>query len=106
INNSTSWVTDAPLPVRDSAVLAGTPLAFASAQLTVSPPAVYMKADPRSTRFGIFQMDTNLSTTASRIILSPWPTGDAAVPNGFGGTVGTVVEHIPLRFNGSAYYAA
>jgi len=65
-----------------------------------------MKADPRATRFGIFQMDTNLSAV-SRIVLSPWPTGDPNVPNGFGGTLGTDIEHIPLRFNGTfAYYPA
>src|SRR5439155_22576709 len=42
-----------------------------------------------------------------RIVLSPWPTGDPNVPNGFGGTLGTDIEHIPLRFNGTfAYYPA
>src|SRR5262249_31576447 len=65
------------------------------------PPAVYMKADPRSTRFGVLQMDTNL-TTRSRIVLSLWPSADGTVPNGFGGTVGTSfpgpVEHVPNRF--------
>src|SRR5262249_26252680 len=73
-------------------------------QLTQSPPAVYMKADPRSTRFGIFQMDTN-PTTSSRIKLSLWPSADGTVPNGFGGTVGTDVEHVPNRFS-SGYYPA
>src|SRR5439155_26680144 len=52
-----SWITDAPLPVRDSSSPSGVPQAFSSGQLTLSPPAVYMKADPRATRFGIFQMD-------------------------------------------------
>jgi hypothetical protein len=69
-----------------------------------------MKADPRATRFGVFQMDTNPSTTASRILLSPWPTADASVPNGFGGDVSTTfpgpVEHVPARFFGAAYYPA
>jgi len=111
INDSASWITDAPLPVRDSASPSGAPQAFSSGQLTLSPPAVYMKADPRATRFGIFQMDTNLSTAASRIMLSPWPNADANVPNGFGGTVGTSfpgpVEHAPNRFPvGTAYYPA
>jgi hypothetical protein len=105
-----SWITDAPLPVRDSAVLAGTPQAFSTPQLIQSPPAVYMKADPRSTRFGIFQMDLNLDTTVSRIKLSPWPSADANVQNGFGGTVATSfpgpVEHAPTRFSGAAYYPA
>jgi len=110
INDPTSWITDAPLPLRDSAGLTGAPQAFGTGQLTQSPPGVYMKADPRATRFGIFQMDTNPSTTVSRILLSPWPTADASVPNGFGGTVGTTfpgpVEHAPARFSGAAYYPA
>jgi hypothetical protein len=110
INDSTSWITNAPLPVRNAGDIAGTPVAFGPGQLTQSPPGVYMKADPRATRFGIFQMDTNPSTTASRIMLSPWPTADASVPNGFGGDVGTTfpgpVEHAPARFSGAAYYPA
>src|SRR5947207_12595047 len=103
-----SWINDAALPVRQSLSSAGTPRGFISTQLTteVPAPAAYMKADPRATRFGIFQMDTNLSAV-SRIVLSPWPTGDPNVPNGFGGTLGTDIEHIPLRFNGTfAYYPA
>ncbi len=111
INDTASWITDAPLQVRDSLVSAGTPRAFANAQLTQSPPAVYIKADPRSTRFGVFQMDTALTTANSRILLSPWPSNDANVANGFGGAVGTSfpgpVEHAPNRFPvGTVYYPA
>src|SRR5205814_2612179 len=106
IDDSASWITDAPLPVRDSTT--STPLAFSTAQLTQSPPAVYMKADPRSTRFGIFQIDAN-PTTSSRIMLPLWPSSSSTVPNGFGGAVGTTfpgpVEHAPTRFS-SAYYPA
>jgi len=110
IDNSASWITDAALPVRDSGALTGAPQAFTTAQLTQSPPAAYMKADPRSTRFGIFQMDTN-PTTNSRIVLSLWPSASATVPNGFGGTVGTIfpgfdVEHAPNRFSGLPYFPA
>ncbi|HEX3282106.1 MAG TPA: Ig domain-containing protein [Pyrinomonadaceae bacterium] len=105
VNDSASWITDAPLPVRNSGALSGAPQAFGTAQLTQSPPAVYMKADPRATRFGIFQMDTNLTAT-SRILLSLWPNADGTVPNGFGGTVGTDVEHVPNRFSTAAYYPA
>jgi hypothetical protein len=70
-----------------------------------------MKADPRATRFGVFQMDTALTTANSRILLSPWPSNDANAANGFGGTVGTSfpgpVEHAPSRFPaGTAYYPA
>lgn len=68
-----------------------------------------MKADPRSTRFGIFQTDTN-PTTNSRIVLSLWRSASATVPNGFGGTVGATfpgpVEHAPNRFSSAAYYPA
>jgi len=102
------WITDAPLPVRNSSGSSGVPQAFGSTQLTQSPPDVYMKADPRATRFGIFQMDTPLTTAGSRITLSPWPNNDTNVKNGFGGTLGTDVEHIPNRFSTSPanYYPA
>src|SRR5439155_1795243 len=67
-STSSSWITDAPLAVRDSGALTGAPQPFSTAQLTFNGlPQVYMKADPRSTRFGIFQMDTN-PTGNSRII--------------------------------------
>jgi len=94
-----SWVNDAALPVRQSLSSNGTPRAFGTSQLTteVPAPAAYMKADPRATRFGIFQTDTN-PTTNSRLTSSAWPGNSATVPNGYGGTVGTDVEHVPLRF--------
>ena len=102
-----SWITDAALPVRQSLSSTGTPRAFGSTQLTTEVPApgAYMKVDPRATRFGIFQIDTN-PTTNSRIVLSLWPSGTGTVPNGFGGTLGTDVEHVPNRFSGAAYYPA
>ncbi len=111
VNDSASWITDAPLALRDSANLTGAPQAFGTGQLTQSPPAVYMKADPRATRFGIFQMDTVLTTTKSRLVLPLWPSPTdystvTTVPNGFGGTVGTDVEHVPNRFSSAAYYPA
>src|SRR5439155_10223962 len=116
VNDPASWVTDAPLPVRDSASSSGAPQAFSSGQLTLSPPAVYLKADPRATRFGIFQMDTVLTTAKSRIMLPLWPSPTdyptvTTVPNGFGGSVATSfpgpVEHAPNRFPvGTAYYPA
>jgi Putative Ig domain len=110
INDATSWITDAPLPVRDSSSPSGVPQNFSTAQLTAAQlPAVYMKADPRATRFGVFQMDTN-PTTNSRIVLSLWPSGSSTVPNGFGGTVATSfpgpVEHAPNRFSSADYYPA
>jgi hypothetical protein len=102
-----SWINDAALPVRQSLSSDGTPRSFDPTQLKteIPAPAAYMKADPRATRFGIFQTDTNL-TTNSRIVLSLWPSGNGAVPNGFGGTLGTDVEHVPNRFSGAAYYPA
>src|SRR6266480_869953 len=106
IDDSTSWITDAPLAVRDSTVLAGTPQTFTAAQLTLNGlPQAYMKADPRSTRFGIFQIDNN-PTGNSRIIDSLWPKNSSNLPNGYGGAVGTVVEHVPLRFAGTNYFPA
>ena len=102
-----SWINDAALPVRQSLSLTGTPRAFGASQLTteVPAPAAYMKADPRATRFGIFQSDTN-PTTSSRIVLSLWPSASGTVPNGYGGTLGTDVEHVPNRFSSAAYYPA
>jgi len=102
-----SWINDAALPVRQSSSSSGTPRAFVSTQLTTEVPApgAYMKADPRATRFGIFQSDTNL-TTSSRLVLPVWPSGSGTVPNGFGGNVGTDVEHVPNRFSSAAYYPA
>jgi len=110
------WITNAPLPVRDALTVAGLPRDFSATQLTESQPpgpAVYMKADPRSTRFGIFQMDTNPTSNpsdgrTSRIMRSLWPSGNpSTLPNGYGGTIadpGGPVEHAPNRFVGSAYY--
>jgi hypothetical protein len=97
------------LPVRDANGANGTPQAFSTAQLTAATlPAVYMKADPRATRFGIFQIDTNL-TSNSRIIDSLWPRASASLQNGYGGNVASFpgpVEHAPSRFSGAAYYPA
>jgi hypothetical protein len=102
-----SWINDAALPVRQSLSSNGTPRAFGISQLTteIPAPAAYMKADPRATRFGIFQSDTN-PTTSSRIVLPLWPSGSGTVPNGYGGTLGTDVEHVPNRFSSAAYYPA
>lgn len=119
-----SWVTDAPLPVRDlpGSSPAPTPYpsppAFNNTQLTQAPPGVYMKVDPRASRFGIFQEDS-IKTNNSRIIDSLWPKGSPAPPpptpppNGYGGTIGTTfspatvdVEHAPVRFNGNPFYPA
>jgi hypothetical protein len=118
IDDPASWVTNASLPVRDSSGPTGLPRDFSTAQLTQAPPAVYMKADPRSTRFGIFQMDAAQTSNpsdarTSRIMRSLWPTPaparDSTVANGYGGNVvdpGGPVEHAPIRFSGSAYYPA
>jgi hypothetical protein len=106
IDDSASWITNAPLPVRDSVNPSGTPAPFSTGQLTQSPPAVYMKADPRATRFGIFQMDTN-PTGNSRVIDSIWPRAASTLQNGYGGGVSTSgpVEHAPNRFS-TTYYPA
>ena len=110
IKDTASWITDAPLPVRDATNINGAPLAFSSTQMTQSPPGVYMKADPRASRFGIFQMDTVMTTNASRVVSPLWPTNYPTVQNGFGGAVTTAwpgpVEHAPNRFSDAAYYPA
>ena len=74
-----SWISGAPLPVRE---LPGSGLhpcdpchqLLILHELNASPPGVYMKADPRATRFGIFQMDAN-PTGNSRIIDSSLANG-------------------------------
>jgi hypothetical protein len=53
-------------------------------------------------------MDANPATTA-RITDPLWPSGSAALPNGYGGNIvdpGGPVEHGPLRFVGSPYFPA
>jgi hypothetical protein len=113
INDPSSWVNGDTVPVRNAGSPAGTPSpttdTFTVARLTdPGPPACLMKADPRATRFGIFQMDPNLTTTA-RITQSLWPSGDVNAPNGYGGNIvdpGGPVEHAPLRFSGLPYFPA
>jgi hypothetical protein len=116
INDPASWITGDTVPVRTASSLTGLPAsgdAFdnnASNRLTdPGPPACLMKADPRSTRFGIFQMDINLDTSRARLLQPLWPTNRPAVPNGYGGSIadpGGPVEHAPLRFAGSPYFPA
>jgi hypothetical protein len=60
-----------------------------------------MKADPRATRFGIFQFKQTVSSSTARITDSLWPTGNANYPNGYGGSIADPagpVEHAPKRF--------
>ncbi len=110
------WITNAPLLVRELPNSSPAPMpypsppAFSADQLAMETPApaVYMKADPRSTRFGVFQMDTN-PTGNSRIIDSLWPWASLPLPNGYGGNVvdpGGPVEHAPNRFANTPYYPA
>jgi hypothetical protein len=110
INDPTSWINGATVPVRTASSLSGAPDAtndrFNTGRLTQSPPYCFMKADPRSTRFGIFQIDTNLTTTP-RITQPLWPRGDVNAPNGYGGNIadpGGPVEHAPIRFSGLPYF--
>jgi hypothetical protein len=118
LNDRTSWINGATLAVRTANNLAGTPSStidqFNTGRLTQSPPYCLMKADPRSTRFGIFQMDTNPTSTA-RLTELFWPTGTStSAPNGYGGAAadgippvsGNPLEHVPLRFAGAPYYPA
>jgi hypothetical protein len=112
INDPSSWVFGATLPVRIATSLSGAPNStndqFTTTRLTQSPPYCLMKADPRATRFGIFQIDPNL-TTNSRLTESLWPSGSSTVPNGYGGAIldpGGPVEHAPIRFAGLPYFPA
>jgi hypothetical protein len=110
INDSTSWINGAAVPVHSSDNLAGLPDntgtkpdQFNTARLVESPPYSFMKADPRSTRFGIFQIDPPNGTT-TRITDSLWPSNSATWPQGYGGAIadpGGPVEHAPLRFSTS-----
>jgi hypothetical protein len=115
ISDPSSWIKGDTVPVRVASTLLGTPDAtndqFNTGRLTnAGPPACLMKADPRANRFGIFQMDTNLDTTAARILQPLWPTNlSTTVPNGYGGNIadpGGPVEHAPLRFSGLPYFPA
>ena len=117
INDRSSWIYGATLPVRTASSLSGTPSStndqFNTGRLTQSPPYCFMKADPRATRFGIFQVNPNITTTA-RITNSVWPTASSTVPNGYGGSAadgtppvaGNPLEHVPLRFAAAPYYPA
>jgi hypothetical protein len=116
INDPTSWITGDTVPVRTASSLTGLPASGDAFDNNASnrlkdpgPPACLMKADPRSTRFGIFQMDINLDSANGRILQPLWPTGRPAVPNGYGGSIadpGGPVEHAPLRFVGNPYFPA
>ncbi len=117
LNDATSWITGDTIPVRNASALNGTPGsgdAFdnnAVNRLRDSAlPDCLMKADPRATRFGIFQFRAGSSWTTTRVTDPLWPTGNSIVPNGYGGTITDpappspttgIVEHAPLRFSTS-----
>ncbi len=122
LNDRSSWVDGAALAVRTANNLPGTPSSsvdqFNTGRLTQSPPYCLMKPDPRSTRFGVFQMNTN-PTSTSRLTDPLWPVGaTTTAPNGYGGAVadgnpaspGSPVEHAPKRFappaTGGPYFPA
>jgi hypothetical protein len=125
INDQSSWINGATVPVRQAQALGGLPNTpnatldnFNAARLLDSTlPYSFMKADPRATRFGIFQMNLNPSSTVGRITDWFWPTNVSALPNGYGGVIadgsppspGSPVAHAPLRFSGvtgASYYPA
>jgi hypothetical protein len=121
INDPSSWMNGATVPVRAASALNGTPNSgsdqFTAARLNDTPlPYSFMKADPRATRLGIFQVNGNLTTNA-RITQPLWPPSASTLPNGYGGGIadGTPanasnpVSHAPLRFSGggnASYYPA
>lgn len=111
INDTKSWINGAQIPVRKSNSFSGKPSTsvdqFNTGRLTQSPPSSLMKADPRATRFGIFELTT---ASTSRITQSLWPSGQTS---GYGGLISPsnasgVVAHVPVRFDSSTlpYYPA
>lgn len=111
IDDVSSWITSAETFVRKSSSSSGNPSLsndqFTATRLTnnTSPPANFMKADPRSTRFGALQIDNN-PTTKGRIDQPLWPSGSSTVASGYGGTIldpGGPVEHAPQKFAGNPY---
>ena len=109
-----SWMNGATVPVRQASLSDGTPTSaadpFDTTRLTFNQADCLMKADPRATRFGIFQFNRTAAVTAPRLTDSLWPTG-SALPTGYGGTTANpdgsaVVKHAPLRFVGPPYFPA
>ena len=104
----TSWINGDTIPVRNSNGINGKPVNAdnfdnnAVSRLRDSPlPDCLMKADPRATRFGIFQFKQTSSSATARITDPLWPTGNTTYPNGYGGTIADPagpVEHAPNRF--------
>jgi hypothetical protein len=107
-----SWINGATVPVHNSGSLSGTPNPsttgtnndqFSAARLSDSPiPDCLMKADPRATRFGVFQFKQTLSSSSARITDPLWPTGNTSYPSGYGGVIADStgpVEHAPVRFS-------
>lgn len=106
ISDTTSWITDDAVQLRTANSRNGSPRAFTAAQLTQAPPPAFMKADPRSTRFGPLQ--TSALTNTATISESLWPSS-SLLPSGYGGIIGDpggVVEHAPMRFSGLPYLPA
>jgi hypothetical protein len=111
INDSASWINGDTVPVRTASSLTGLPSgadAFGNNsqnRLTDFPlPDCLMKADPRATRFGIFQFNQTLSNTTPRIRDTLWPAGSSNYPSGYGGTIADPagpVQHAPIRFSSS-----
>jgi hypothetical protein len=104
-----SWINGASVPVRAAGSTTGLPNSspnrdqFNAARLTDFPiPDCLMKADPRATRFGIFQFKQTVSSSTARITDPLWPAGNTNYPNGYGGTIADPagpVKHAPLRFS-------
>ncbi|MEN3371321.1 MAG: hypothetical protein V7609_3464 [Verrucomicrobiota bacterium] len=109
IDDTTSWITDDPIQLRTANARSGTTRAFSAAQLTQTPPPVFVKSDPRSTRFGITQTSALPNPASTPTINEPlWPKA-TSLPNGYGGAIadpGGLIEHAPLRFAGGPYYPA
>lgn len=121
INDRTSWINGDLVPVRIAQSTTGLPEVtggkadqFNTNRLNDNDPASLLKSDPRSSRFGVFQLNTNVTGT-TRITAPLWPSGPATATttSGYGGMISPtnasgIVEHVPLRFDSATlpYYPA
>jgi len=115
INSTSTWANSVPLRAREASRANGVPDATNDAFVSPDAPAAQnkpipyclLKSDPRSTRFGAFQINTNSSqqpASDNRIDVPLWEANNSKYKNGLGGSIGSDVEHVPMLFNGNKPY--
>src|SRR5207248_10966632 len=70
-------------------------------------PFFLLKSYPRLNRFGAFQIDTNTiqqPASDNRIDVPLWEANNSKYKNGFGGSIGSDVEHVAMLFKGNKPY--